>query len=46
MLAQQGRRPCGERSVHEVREHGKRSRTQLATFSNLSASFLDHIPNP
>ncbi|MEC4673884.1 MAG: signal peptide peptidase SppA [Nitrospirota bacterium] len=31
----QGRRPFGARSVHCVREHGKRARTPLAAFFNI-----------
>jgi len=32
---QQGRRPFGARSVHEVREHDKELRTPLADFFNI-----------
>jgi hypothetical protein len=32
---QQGRSPFDARSVHPVREHGKRARTPLAAFFNI-----------
>jgi len=37
---QQGRSPFDARSVHSVREHGKRARTPLAAFFNIPGTVL------
>jgi len=38
-FVQQGRSLFGARSVHSVREHGKRARTPLAAFFNIPLSY-------